>query len=314
MPVRCASRESRTGPDAVQPGEDAQRRFRQGHAGAFGAEPHGFAAGCDPRDAGERSFDALQIVESGHERDRTSAPRVVAQGGAYVRVCANEARLPARGVVGRGAAPPARTRPARRGARLRLGVVERGLRRRRVEPARLSRRRHRPDQAGHRCGAGVGTHAGRHRHGVRHDRSARGAADASSSASACPGRRSSRAGTASRGRSRSRARATPSRSCARSSSGRARSSTGVRQSPSPTTVPAPSAPASRSSRSCTRTRTCRSTSPPGARPTSRSPPRWPTAGSPWASRRRTRPATGPRSSAAPRDRGARSTRSRCRAG
>ena len=110
-------------------------------------------------------------------------------------------------------------------------------------------------------------------------------AGASSSASARPGRRSWRAGTASRTRGRSPAPVNTSRWCGASSPGRPRWTT----TGSSTTSPSGVGPAwaRRSSRPCIRCGAgSPSSSPPRARRTSRSPPRSPTAGCRCSSPRR----------------------------
>ena len=99
-------------------------------------------------------------------------------------------------------------------------------------------------------------------------------------ARACPGRRSSRAGTARRSASRWPAPGVRRRSCARCWPARRRCATTARTTRCPTPARARSGWASRCARSPTRCApTCRSGSAPRARATSRWPPRSPTAGS-----------------------------------
>ena len=111
--------------------------------------------------------------------------------------------------------PRARRGAGGRAAWLRFGVERRSVRHRRRHADRVDPRPHDAHQGGHRHHADAGPYASLHGDDGAHP-AGLCRTTASCSASAPPGRRSSRAGTACRSASRWRARASTSRSCARS--------------------------------------------------------------------------------------------------
>ena len=142
----------------------------------------------------------------------TVTPAGVRSGDGFV----DQARVQRRVLVGGSAGRRVGGDPGGRAARLRLGVVGRGVRLRRPHAARLVGRADRAHPPRHRHRAAVGAHAGGDGDGRDHARPPV-RRPLHPRARRVRARRSSRAGTASRTRSRWPGRASTSTSCAASS-------------------------------------------------------------------------------------------------